>query len=369
MPANFNLRDALRALRSEDSAPLLTDSEILDAIRKSKLNTNQQSNKIASKQNVPSRRAYQWTFGVAAVCAVSLVIYSVLDHDSASEKNLVESDTQLLTSEPTSNNETGMSAVPHNATINNESVQPETDNVSSSHESSEVLFIAPSKQTLNQLGIVFDEKKLQYQEGSFRITVTTSGVSVMNAPNRQQQKTPRHITLFRNKKQFASWFTAGTTPVNNLVPLRVTLADPSNTMFPSADVVLWYSPTEDFLAALPEKDRRTAIESQHDRTTTIKTDQNNLTPTISQSTVFPNPVHGTSATVALHVSQACTTHAEIVDLFGKTVMVLWTNRELPKGESSFPLSDLGTLPNGMYIVVIRVNGSNEQIVQRILIER
>ena len=142
MPANFNLRDALRTQQSEDAAPLLTDSEILDAIRSSQLNTNQQSNNAGRKRTMSSRRTYQWTLGVVMASVISLLIYSVLTPDSVSQKSLAVSNQQHLTSEHASNNENGVSPVTP-STSNNESMLSGTDSESSSKDSSEMFLLTP----------------------------------------------------------------------------------------------------------------------------------------------------------------------------------------------------------------------------------
>ncbi len=358
MKSKPTLRDAFNSQRVESPhPPLLSDDDILQVIRTSSLEAP------AAKQPV-SRTAVRWIGAVAAVASVAICVALLLpSRSNVSNHNFDINDTQHT-------NERVMADLPDDPTPPALTNVPSQAITAAQPDTSSLRTLDLPTTSLDKLGIRQHRGAIIYQEDDCRITIKTNGISATEFAESSVQHTPRHVTLYRNGKPFASWFDSSATSVNNLVPVKLRVEDPGNAMFPAADVILWYIPTEAFLQAIPDvyrlalgKELKGAQVSQGflERRTSASS--------ITSSRVFPNPVHGTSASLELLLSKQCRTSARLVDLQGSTLRTLWTSHPMPSGATTMPISHLDALPNGMYLVVVSIDGTLDHIIQRILIER
>jgi hypothetical protein len=224
--------------------------------------------------------------------------------------------------------------------------------------------------SLEQLQLSVSPSSITYNEDGQKVTVKTSGISARGSKARDAEHTPRHITLYRNGKAFASWFDSAAVRVNDLVPVRLHIEDPGNAMFPAADVILWYVPSEAFLATLPDayrlalgKELKGADVSQG------FLERHTQASLITGSRLYPNPVSGSTAALEMQFSSQCRTSARVLDVNGREVLTLWSAQTMPSGTTNSTIYELDALPNGMYLVVVSIDGTLDHIIQRLLIER
>lgn len=341
MSAFDNINDALNSYNdSIKDQPLLSDDDITKLIRQEPL-------------PLPNHRKPSFGFGpylavgLAAAAVVAVVLWPdanpIVQPEPLTPADAYQ-DNVIRSSEPSL----------ADAQQNRVADVPDAQSIPS------VRSIQLTESELSQLGLKLMLGKMIYIDPGIRITIGTNGISAKHSNGEPTKYSPRHISMYHQGKLFASWFDADDdVNVNDLVAVQVHLDDANSTLFPSADVILWYVPTPEFKGRVPDPE-------------SVRT--NETTPTISNgeiasSMIFPNPVNGNSATLRVELQKEIFTSAVLVDVSGRHIRDLWTSMNMLKGAHDQPIADLGSLPNGMYLVVVFVDGSQERVIQRLLIER
>lgn len=347
-----SINDALNTLSTEnDSAPLLSEEDILKALRTNTISLKRPNNVL--KYSILS-------FSLAVAMVVT-VLFLPQQHDTLSGP--------LATDVKHSLNQDAGSSAPQNA-LSPSSTDSQTlpDVKTKSQPSLHPLPLSASD--LTQLGLKLQTSYVSYSDQGFRITIATNGISVRGSHSADALFVPKHVTMYRGNKIFASWFdTVSDIDVNKLVAVRIHIVDANNTVFPSADVVLWYELTPEFIDALPVNLRQGVLNELTNAsvptTYTLKQAEN---ATIIESRIFPNPASQSLATVSFKLATECTTSAALYDALGNKVVDLWTSMHHASGIVEMPIQDLDVYANGMYLVVIEVEGISGQVIQRLLIE-
>lgn len=366
------LRDALRTQRMPDHRPLLTEDDVLRTIR----NAPSMSAESTEPTTQPPTQAYRpsWlrrhAFGALGLAAASVVLLLVslnLDDENPSKRQRIVLE-QVNQEPPVSSNDVTASA-------ESDGSMRKTDVASAAHmlrpdSIGGVPSLSAQQLNADKLGLTIQNSIIRYVEDGLQITIKTSGISARGTRSANAECTPRHITLYRKGKPFASWYDTAHAAINTLLPVRLQLHDEQNTMFPEAEVILWYVPTDAFLACLSSSVRTTIVQELANRNASRGyTEHATHSAIITSSTLFPNPVRADHTTLSITTVAPCVTSGRLVDLLGQLVRTLWMNNTHNVGTATIHLSQLSDLPNGMYLVVLQVDGSNEHIVQRLLIER
>jgi hypothetical protein len=347
-----SINDALKTLsREDDSAPLLSEEEILTALR-----TNTVS--IKRPNNVLKYSILSISLAAAMVVTVLFLPQQQDTHSqqpTADVKHIMNPDSRSASSDEMP---TPMSAEDQMLDNGTPQLQP-------------ILKALPlSASELSQLGLDHHTTHLTYTDQGFRITINTNGISVRGSHNADATFVPKHVTLYRHNKIFATWFDARLrTDVDRLVAVRVQLVDANNTLFPSADVVLWYEPTPEFIDALPVSLRKGLLNELGSASSADYTLLHVQSAVISEGRIFPNPANQSTATVSFKLAKDGITSAVLYDALGNKVVDLWTSVHQSSGNVEMPLAHLDMYANGMYHVVIEVEGIPGQVVHRLLIER
>ena len=230
-----------------------------------------------------------------------------------------------------------------------------------------------SNEEFSNLGLTVSTKSIRYEEDAFRIVIGTSGIASQGTlPAAKQHVTPRHVSLYRNGSVWASWFDGEdpTTTPNDLIPVHIHLESPSSATFPNADVILWYEPTNEFVKELSTAHQREiGKDLQAKNGDAMYVERSTHLPSVTTSSIFPNPVRDGAATLRLEVTGQLTSSAALVDINGRTVVQLWQNTAIAPGTTDHEIGPLFDLANGMYLIVVTDVQSGERLVQRLLIER
>lgn len=347
-----SINDALNTLSTEnDSAPLLSEEDILKALRTNTVSLKRSGNVLK----------YSILSITLAVATVATVLFLPQQHDTRSGRHSTDAKHSL--------NQDAWSAASDKAPLSSASDSQSLPDVKT--KSQPALHPLPlSASDLTQLGLKLHTSYVSYSDQGFRIMITTNGISVRGSHSADAVFVPKHVTLYRSNKIFASWFDAGSEiDVNQLVAVRLHIVDANNTVFPAADVVLWYEPTPEFIDALPANLRQSVLNELTNVSVsamyTLKQAENT---TITESRIFPNPAYQSLATVSFKLAKECTTSAALYDALGNKVVDLWTSMHHASGIVEMPIQNLDVYANGMYLVVVEVEGISGQVVQRLLIE-
>jgi|GEM_PF-2608904 len=355
------LRDAFDSQRvPPPTPPLLSDHDILSAIQ-SAPPTSPDAPAVGHR-NI--RRTIAFASAGAAVAA-GIAWFAFVDR---AEPGITEQEFVAGTSQKTIisvTTDTGnQSPLPSVASTLSD------NNATREHDAHPVHFTQIRSAAAESLGLTVTNERITYVEDGFRITISTSGISVRGTHDATATPAPKHITLYRNDTVLASWFSEAHAEVGSLVAVRYTLKNPSQPLFPYADVVLWYQPSVAFLDAVPPEVGQQIRQELRGAKASDPFTQPLHTPNgITSAEIFPNPVRSQTASLRLTVGKRLTTTASIINIQGNTVLNLWNERILTEGTHTEPISLPSELANGMYVIVITDAQSSEQIVQRILIER
>jgi hypothetical protein len=174
---------------------------------------------------------------------------------------------------------------------------------------------------------------------------------------------------------------------SRLVPIYLRLGDApieGTTKRRGADIYLWYLPTREFIAALPER-YRNRIREELDALAHVESNRLNseeacecLTggPTyldvcrsrsgaVVSASLYPNPAHQAS-TVSFRLMEARHVTVTLHDINGRYLSTLLGEQELNVGDHHAKL-DLDKVSQGTYLVVVRTD-RKEQAVQRLIVQ-
>lgn len=351
------VNDALRLLREEQPTPLMSEPDV------TRLITSTPAAMVKESGKVPYTG-----FVVGALILTGMVAVLMLWPTADVPKAVVtpQADATLPSEEPAQKT---VVTPPLPLTPPMEADANETQTITE-----ETPTITPFRPTrtlklttadLAALGLKFTGDALRYVEDGVSITVRTNGISAQGRRIPSDLRTPRHITLYRKGLNLARWIdaTASDIDVNSLIGVQVWLQDSTMPMFREADVILWYAPTTDVIAALPVNKLQ---QLQRD----ANTDHRTSSASIGTLVVAPNPVRASSAMLMLDVRTACVSTIRVIDMMGRDAIIpLNDSYSLNVGRESIALNSLQDLPNGMYHVVVDIPATQERLVHRLLIER
>lgn len=352
MQPNNAVHDALRHLREEQPTPLMSENDIAQLIASAPMPTTAEPN-----TNLTASR-WTWFVGSAAILTgvvATLMLWPTTD----APKTITSNDTkqQMEVTPP-------LPLTPP-VEMPTDEVVTFTDETPTDRPFRPTRTLKLSTSDLAALGLKFTGDAIRYVEDGVSITVRTNGISAQGRRIPSDLRTPRHITLYRKGLNLARWIdaTASDVDVNTLIGVQVWLQDSTMPMFREADVILWYEPTDDVLAVLPQNKLQ---ELQR----TDAADHRSSSASITSIVVAPNPVRSTSATLMLDVRTSCVTTIRLIDMMGREAIIpLNDSYSLNAGRESIALNSLHDLPNGMYHIVVDVPATQERLVQRLLIER
>lgn len=367
-----------------DSSPLLSQEEIREALRRTPVSPAPEV-----QLSWWSRNRTTVSVGTAALAVASIIAFIILPDDTflspshpgefhvmmkddgaAAEPSVVGNAVPApALADAEVQNGQGASAHDFAAVDEIQRAAP----ISSSPNGLSTNLLVLSKDELANLGLSVTTRSIRYDEGAFRISIGTSGIAAQGTmPSQTEHVTPRHVSLYRSGQVWASWFdeTDPATTPNDLLPVHIHLESPSSTTFPNADVILWYEPTDEFVKELSvAHQREIGKDLQAKNGDAMYVERSTHLPSVTTSSVFPNPVRDGAATLRLDVTGHLTSSAALVDINGRTVMQLWQNAAIPPGTTDREIGPLFDLANGMYLIVVTDVQSGERLVQRLLIER
>lgn len=342
MTTKQTIDEAMRAVRSDERPALLAQEEIEQLVR------TPLSQTPSSVMQPPTSHLLHWTIGgLALVATTAGIVWLTAPSDSQQPNN---EQTHEPSVQPLQDRSVQDPAAPLPSQLHD---VPAAEPVG-------LATVSPTQNDLSTLGLSVSGSQLQYRDGTSLITVTTSGISVVDeGGDVRTTMVPRMVTLFRQGTHFAAWWNREddaaaqnlrlhVTMPNDLVPLKITLKDPSSPMFREADVILWYPVFRRGLDQFKQ--------------------QSDADGAMSTSSIYPNPLQHGEATLRVMFTQERTANVDVFDLQGATILHLDQAFTNAQGESSIRLPLETTVPTGMYIVVITTT-AGERSIQRLMIER
>lgn len=161
--------------------------------------------------------------------------------------------------------------------------------------------------------------------------------------------------------------------LNGLVPVHFRIEDKRNAYFKEADVILWYEASPDFLQVLPEPYRSQLLGEVSSVDGKVYQPGERYLDTwrtssgaIINSSLYPNPVSGNQTTLRFSLSENRAITVAVHDIFGRRVTE--QQASTVSGDQTITISLPALLENGVYLVVLTTD-RNEQIVQRLLLQR
>jgi hypothetical protein len=252
---------------------------------------------------------------------------------------------------------------------------------------------SPDTETLARLGITVAHGRLSYIEGSTLVSVRTSGIVSQQAKQQSTAIAPRFVSLYHGSTLAFSWFDrrsikqsdipqqtpAETTPqllqakslavgrVNDMICVRVDLADPNNTFFPTATALLWFDPVDDVVHNLPEQLRSNLTRQLINEGSLVE--RRTQSDLVQESSVYPNPSPTPVSTLSITLKEPTVATIEAYDALGNLLTTLHQSLFLSQGRNDVQVKLDPSTPSGMVILVVRFEASTQRIVHRLLIQR
>ncbi|CAN5543726.1 hypothetical protein BH10BAC6_BH10BAC6_15300 [soil metagenome] len=342
MTTKQSIDEAMRVVRNEERPALLAKEEIEQLV------SSPLPQATSSVMQPPTSHLLHWTIGGLALVATTAGIVWLAGRSDTQQPPIEQTQEQAVQS-PSDRSDPDPAALP-----------PSQERVAPAAEPVSIATVSPTPSDLTRLGLSVSGSQLQYRDGSSLVTVTTSGISVVDeGGDVSTAMVPRMVTLFRQGTHFAAWWDREddaaaqnlrlhATMPNDLVPMKITLKDPSSPMFREADVILWYPAFRRGLDQFKQ--------------------QSDAVGAIGISSIYPNPLQHGEATLRVTFTQERSARVDVFDLQGATVLHLDQAFVSAQGESSIRLPLETTVPTGMYLVVITTT-AGERITQRLMIER
>jgi hypothetical protein len=195
----------------------------------------------------------------------------------------------------------------------------------------------------------------------------------LNSPDRIIDARQRDLRKFPlASKLIPIYVRMGTEPINGTTKRR------------GADIYLWYYPTREFIAALPDRYRHT-LQEELEVLADVEADRMKSSdaceclpggPTVlgicrlssgavTSASLFPNPALG-ATTVQYRLTQPRHVTITLNDMSGRYLRTLVSGQELNTGDYQVTLN-LNEVQSGTYLVVVRTDRS-EQAVQRLIVQ-
>jgi len=342
MSTKQTIDEALRAVREEERPTLLSPEDIEQLVHAPL------PNGTTSANDPPTSHLLQWTIGGLALAATTAGVVWLASPSEVREPRIEHVNDHVVPT-PADNSSVDPSAPLPTQPVN-----------SAAHEPVSVITVTPTTVDLKVLGLSVNGHQLQYRDGTSIVTVTTSGISVVEEGGEATTAmVPRMVTLFRQGTHFAAWWDKAddetarnlrlhATVPNDLVPVKISLKDPSSPMFREADVILWYPA---FRRGLDQFKQRADADGA-----------------ITESSVYPNPLRHGEATLRVTFTQERSASIDVFDLQGATILHIDDAFTNARGEQSIRLPLESTVPTGMYLVVLTTS-AGERSIQRLMIER
>lgn len=218
---------------------------------------------------------------------------------------------------------------------------------------------------LAQVGIHYDTASISYIEDGLRFVVSTTGISITGSNGKSDARTPRHVTLYENGTHVASWKRSHPDDdVDRLVGIIIQFRDRQPTEPDHRSVaVVWVIPPADM--KIPTS--KSAVDPMADERRTDTRSNND--PLITNSTLRPNPVAGSTATLTIDAQRPCVASITLYDILGNRLATIVDQVRLTPGAQDVLLTNLHEQPQGMYMVVIDIPETQERHARRLLIER
>ena len=222
-----------------------------------------------------------------------------------------------------------------------------------------------SAEQLAKVGIRYDTASIAYVEEGLRFNVRTTGINITGSNGLADGRTPRHITLYKQGVNVASWKRSHPNDdVDRLEGILVRLNDPSALpQHREAVVVIWVVPPD----APPT--RSAAVVSDTTALDDVPDTDDRTTPSIVRTSIRPNPVSGSTAILTIDVKRPGYASVAIHDMLGAKAQTVAEQTPLYAGEQDITMYNLHDLPQGMYLVVVDIHETRERQVRRMLIER
>lgn len=342
MTTKQTIDEATSVVRNEERPALLAQEEIEQLVR------SPLPQDPSFVMQPPMSHLLKWTIvGLALVATTAGIVWLTVPSDTQQPR--IELSQEPIVLSPTNRSDPDPAAP-----------LPSQQRVAPAAEPVSLATVSPTPSDLSTLGLSVSGSQLQYRDGTSLVTVTTSGISVVDdGGDVSTTMVPRMVTLFRQSTHFAAWWDREddvaaqnlrlrATMPNDLVPVKITLKDPSSPMFREADVILWY----------PAFRRGLDQFKQH----------SDAGGAMSNSSIYPNPLQHGEATLRVTFTQERSARVDVFDLQGATVLHIDQAFINEQGESSIRLPLETTVPTGMYIVVTTTT-AGERITQRLMIER
>jgi hypothetical protein len=175
--------------------------------------------------------------------------------------------------------------------------------------------------------------------------------------------------------------------LGRLVPVYFRLDDgliEGTSIRKGAEICLWYAPTKEFLAALPER-YRSSLESEISTIAQVVRENGTVeqacdriagkpsylevcrvsSGAVHAATTSPNPAHG-STTVGFNLAEARRVSLTLHDMNGRYLRHLVHEEERPAGDHRVD-ADLSNVSQGAYLVAVRTE-RGEQAVARLIVQ-
>lgn len=422
MRTQHDLNRALNDLKRDADDPLMSRESVIALLAANPVSSSSSSSAApAQLQRRTSRMPWLVGGSLALATAVALVVVNTSDDEaaatndvaattSAPAKETVQSEAVASTSDvavSTPNEGISRSTTDGAATTaRTESVPPEALGALT-QEPAPSLAIATIRLAATQLaafGLQYVRGSITYIEDATRVTIRANGVATtLDAPTKDVASkldavaedvatlTPIMVVVYHDEAHYASWYDR-TNPelvevqntrnrqikmqevsaINGLIAIRVPL-EAANVLARKVDVVLWFPGTQAVAERLPDQYRRQLLAELGiaQQTTTTQYTQPDLggSSLIASSLVFPNPLRSGMATIRLQMKRSAVCTGIITDMFGKEIATAWQSQSVSEGQTDLPLLGLDNAPTGVYNVLVTFEGSQERIVQRLMIQR
>lgn len=397
MRTQHDLDQAFRDLKRDDEPqPLMSRDDITTLIVAHPIASSTTATSSATSATVrPSRTPWVVGGSLALAATVALVVVNTWDSNGEDEVRVQQPTTHVGTG-PSSGD---VAAAPETNATGNVSHAPLAEVLSpvgTQKKSSPRLEIETIRLAATQLapfGLTYSGGSISYIEDARRVTIRANGVAtkmdaaVINATT----LTPIMVVVYHDEQHFSSWWDKKNTDlqdvgnnrssqikmssvsaVNGLIAIRVPL-QATDVLATKVEAVLWFPGTQEVAERLPEQYRSQLLSALGiaQATTSTRYIQPDASGSslFASSQVFPNPLRTGVATIRLQMKRSASCTGMITDMFGKEIATAWQSQSVSEGQTDLPLLGLDNAPTGVYNVIVTFEGSQERIVQRLMIQR
>lgn len=399
MRTQHDLDEAFRDLKRDDGAPPLMSRENITALLTANpIAANPMASSPAPRVTTVRSTRTPWLVGgslaLAATVALVVVNTSVDDTVSTSVPQSISDAQKQSMQVETSPTSTDLAAATRKDAAEegpsgglNGTESASADGSGATSPRLEIATIRLTAAQLAPFGLTYAGGSISYIEDAVRVTIRANGVATKQDASTNDAATkldasakdvatltPTMVVVYHDEAHFASWYDR-TNPelVNGLIAIRVPL-DAANVLAKKVDVVLWFPGTREVAERLPEQYRRQLLGELGLAQQTIPTPQytqpdQSGSSLIRSSLVFPNPLRTGMASIRIQMKRTAVCTGIITDMFGREIATAWKSQSVSEGQTDLPLFGLDNAPTGVYNVLVTFEGSQERIVQRLMIQR